>query len=273
MKSSHFLAIALAVGATVWVLSGQFGDDGPATASTETAGAAADGRAPTRVRVASSTAEPYVVTLSVTGRTEASRDVDLRAQTSGRIEAIEIEEGGIVEEGAVVARIALDDRPERLARAEALVDRFRIAFDASSELAESGWRTKIANAEARADLRDAYAELAAVRLDIERTRIRAPFAGVLDSLGVEVGDVVNDGFGGDDAVGRIFDMDPIAVVAAVSEREVGRLAVGDAGQARLITGGTVDGTVRFIGRVAEPETRTFRIELEVPNPDHSIPAA
>ena len=73
-------------------------------------------------------------------------------------------------------------------------------------------------------------------------------------------------------MGRIFDMDPIAVVAAVSEREVGRLTVGDAGQARLITGGTVDGTVRFIGRVAEPETRTFRIELEVPNPDHAIPA-
>ena len=273
MRTSHFLAIALAVGAAAWVLSGQLGDDGPTAAGAAGAadGRRADERAPTRVRVAVSTARPYVVTLSVTGRTEAGREVALRAQTSGAIKAIEAREGAFVEEGEVVARIALDDRPERLARAEAMVERFRVAFEASSELAESGWRAETANAEARADLRDAHADLAAIRLDIERTEIRAPFAGVLDSLDVEVGDVVNGGFGGDGALGRIFDMDPLTVVAAVSEREVGRIAVGDVGRVRAISGDVVDGIVRFVGRVAEPETRTYRVELEIPNPDGAVP--
>ena len=44
------------------------------------------------------------------------------------------------------------------------------------------------------------------------------------------------------------------------------------GHARLVTGEVVDGTVRYVSRVAEPKTRTYRIELEIPNPDYAIPA-
>lgn len=73
-------------------------------------------------------------------------------------------------------------------------------------------------------------------------------------------------------IGTLFDLDPLIVVAAVSEREIGHLALGKAGTARMITGREVEGVLRFISRVAEPQTRTFRIELEVANPDHEIPA-
>jgi multidrug efflux system membrane fusion protein len=60
------------------------------------------------------------------------------------------------------------------------------------------------------------------------------------------------------------------VVAQVSEREVGKLSRGAAGTAEIITGETVSGTIAYISRVADPETRTFRIELEVPNPDNRV---
>ena len=62
------------------------------------------------------------------------------------------------------------------------------------------------------------------------------------------------------------------VVAWVSERAVGQLRPGAVGHARLVTGEVVDGTVRYVSRVAEPKTRTYRIELEIPNPDYAIPA-
>src|SRR5690606_8600452 len=99
-----------------------------------------------------------------------------------------------------------------------------------------------------------------------RTRVTAPFPGVLDTLDVEIGDVLDTNM----EIGTLFDLDPLIVVAAVSEREVGNLEVGKVGTARLITGREVDGVLRFISRVAEPQTRTFRIEIEVPNPDHEI---
>lgn len=273
MRFSHILAIVLAIGAALWVWSGRLGDEAPASgAGTETVRSGGEqAPPPAQVRVMVSTARPYVVTMSVTGRTEAARAVTLQVETSGRIEEIAAAEGEAVAEGQLIARIAADDRPQRLARAEAMVERFRIAFDASQTLAQSGWRAETANAEAHADLQDARAQLAAIRLDIARTRITAPFAGVLEAIDVEIGDAVSAG--GDDAtIGRLFDLDPIVVAAAVSERQVGRLAVGGPGEVRLVTGERLEGRIRFVGRVAEPATRTFPIEIELPNEGHAIPA-
>ena len=267
MKSSHVLAVLLAVGATAWILSGQLGDEAPATASEVTTDPTPE-RAPVAVRVADSRARDYVVTLRVTGRTEASRVLALRAETSGRIEELAASAGHGVEAEEVIARIAMNDRRERLARAEALVEQREIESAASAELTESGWRAQTADAAARTDLQGARAELAAVRLDIARTRIRAPFTGLLDSLDVEIGDVVAH----NTVIGTLFDLDPILVVAAVSERDVGRLAVGTPASARLVTGDTIAGHVRFVGKVAEPATRTFRVELELPNPGYGVPA-
>src|SRR5690606_16176136 len=59
-------------------------------------------------------------------------------------------------------------------------------------------------------------------------------------------------------------------VGQLSERDVGTVTTGDRGSARLINGSTVSGTVRYISATADEATRTFRLELEVENPDRRI---
>ena len=219
------------------------------------------------VRVEQIEAAPYTLELIVTGRTAANRDVELKVETSGRITEILVEEGDQVAAGDLIAKIAMDDRNEQLNRAQAQVEQHRIQYEASQELVESGWREKTSDAEDKADLQAALAELAAIRMDIARTDIVAPFDGVLDHLAIEVGDVVDV----NDMIGTLYDFDPVLVVASVSEREVGHIGLGDVGHARLVTGGELDGTIRFVSQVAEPVTRTFRVELEVDNADGRIP--
>jgi multidrug efflux system membrane fusion protein len=250
------------------VLSGQFADDRPAVANV-TSGEpdAPDDRPLTEVRVEQVGAEPYTLELVVTGRTAANRDVELKVETSGRIAELLVAEGDVVAEGDLIARIAMDDRTERLTRAQSLVEQHRIQYEASEQLMADGWREQTANAEDKADLQAALADLAAIRLDIARTEIVAPFDGVLDNLAIEVGDVVDM----NDIIGTIYDMDPILVEASVSERDIGQIHVGDKGHARLVTGQEFDGVIRFASKVSVPETRTFRIELEVPNPDGTAP--
>ena len=113
----------------------------------------------------------------------------------------------------------------------------------------------------------ANAAVLAAKIDIGHTYIRAPFDGVLDKRVVELGDFLDIG----DHVATIVDLDPCLVVGQVSERELGKLAVGARGTARLVTGQSVEGTIRYIASVADPETRTFRVELEIPNPERHIP--
>jgi multidrug efflux system membrane fusion protein len=59
-------------------------------------------------------------------------------------------------------------------------------------------------------------------------------------------------------------------VGAVSEQQVGQIAVGDPATASLVTGETVTGKVRFVASRADTATRTFRVEIELPNPDNRL---
>ncbi|MBL6946526.1 MAG: efflux RND transporter periplasmic adaptor subunit, partial [Rhodospirillales bacterium] len=71
-------------------------------------------------------------------------------------------------------------------------------------------------------------------------------------------------------VARVVDLDPILIVGSVAERNVSAVAVGTLGVVRLVTGEEVGGTVRYVSKVGAEETRTFRVEVEVDNPNGKI---
>lgn len=254
------LAAAIAFAAIAWVLSGQIGADEKPAARKPAQDAAA---VVPQVRVAWVEAEERVNALIVNGATAAVRKVDLRAETIGRIVAVGAEKGAVVAKGDAIVRLAPDDRDARLAEARALVRQRQIEADAARQLQQKGFRPDTAVAASDAALEAARAQLAHIELDIARTVLRAPFAGTLDRRPAEIGTYVKEG----DLVATLIDLDPILVVAQVSERDIGKLTLGKPGQARLITGETVEGTIRYIAAAAEAATRTFRVELAVPNAD------
>ncbi len=273
MKFSHILAVVFALGAAAWVLSGNLGDDAPA-AQGDTGPApepAIEAQPAPSVRVATSVAIPHALELTLTGQTAAQRIVAISAQTGGRVESLEVQEGDFVDAGALIARLAPDDRMERLEEARSRVRLREIEHAAAAELAESGWQSEAAEAEALAQLDQARSDLAAILLDIERTQIRAPISGILEELHVEEGLIVFSGAAAD-TLGKVVDLDPITVTGFVSETRVASIEAGARGEVTLATGETVTGVVRFIARTADKETRTYRVELDVPNPEHTIPA-
>jgi membrane fusion protein, multidrug efflux system len=68
----------------------------------------------------------------------------------------------------------------------------------------------------------------------------------------------------------VISLDPIKLVGYVPETEVDRVTVGAPAFARLASGREVQGDITFISRSADSATRTFRVEVEVPNPDLAI---
>ncbi len=270
MKKSLLVAALLAIAAVGWILSGQIGRVGgegkPATAALD--GRESGQRPLVRVRVANLTAEAHERSVVVSGRTEASREVNVRAETYGRIVEVLIKKGDVVERGQVLGRIAVDDRRAKLSEAEALHKQREIEFSAASQLRAKGFRSETSLAAAAARLKAANAAVEQIRIDISRTTVRAPFAGVIAENWAELGAYVKVG----DVAGTIVDLDPINIVGYATEREVGLLQTGSSGRARLIDGSEVVGIIVFVAPVAEETTRTFRFELEVANPDLHIRA-
>jgi len=96
--------------------------------------------------------------------------------------------------------------------------------------------------------------------------MRAPFDGIVETRPVELGDFLQAG----QVCAEVLDPDPLLLVGQVSERDVARLKLGDQGQGRLLTGERVGGVITFVAHAAHPTTRTFRIEVAVPNPDSAL---
>lgn len=139
--------------------------------------------------------------------------------------------------------------------------------EAGVEAAKSGLESAKSGIEsARAGIQSAEAAVAAASKEIERLTITAPFAGLLESDTAELGSLMQPG----SLCATVIRLDPIIVVGFVPETEVDRVQVGALAGARLATGQEVTGTVRFLSRSADPTTRTFQVEIAVPNPDFAI---
>jgi multidrug efflux system membrane fusion protein len=74
------------------------------------------------------------------------------------------------------------------------------------------------------------------------------------------------------AIATLLSLDPIVVKAEVSERDVAHVTVGAKALVRLISGVELEGTVRHLARKASDRTRTFALEVDLPNPDGAIPS-
>jgi multidrug efflux system membrane fusion protein len=153
-----------------------------------------------------------------------------------------------------------------LKQARAMMKQKKLEYDASRQLNEKGFRSETALAGDQAELEAAVAQVERMEKQLDDTKIRAPFEGVVDARMADVGDYLAPG----QPCAMVIDQDPFLVVGQASERDVGAITKGDRGWANLVTGERVEGKIRFVSKSADPATRTFRVELEIPNPKGNI---
>ena len=272
MRKTYITAAVIALVTALWFASGYLRADEtvsehPSLAQDRERAAAAIGdMAPTAVRGRVIHAFSLPERVRLRGRTENKRTVDVRAEVNGRIVERPVERGVRVAEGDLLCRIALEDREARLTEAKESVNQARIEYQGSLRLKDRGFQSETAIAQARARLATTQAQLQAALLDVQRTEVRSPFAGVVEDTPLEIGDYAQPGT----PCATIVDLNPMLLVGRVAERDVYRLAVGAAASGQLATGETVAGPVSFIGQQADPGTRTYRVEVTVANPDHAL---
>lgn len=276
-SKSSLMALLVAIGVIAWMASGSVtmpGSDSPApttrsaTLSDDTEAAGGNERASVRVGVQHSSAQSINRVVSVSGRTEPNRVVEIRGEAEGRVMSVNAERGTFVRAGEELARLDVRDREARRAQAQAQLEQHQIQFEAAQELLRQNLTSEVQIAEVRARLVSSEAALQDIELELQRTIIRAPFDGVLQERHIEVGDLVRIG----DTIAEFVDTDPIVVVGNVNEREIGTLTGGHPGRAILADGSKVEGTVRYVAPVARAATRTFQVELAVPNPNLAVRA-
>jgi multidrug efflux system membrane fusion protein len=258
---SSLIIAAVALLLSLWVLSGMLFRESPE----ERRQPAAE---PMTVAVTFSRAEAVERVLTVQGEVEADQLVVVRAETSGRIIEVPVALGQEVEADTILARINMDDREARLRRAEANLRGRETDYQGAQRLAREGMQAQLRVETTLAELEAARADLEAIALDIEHTRVRAPIAGVVNHRYADVGDVLSRG----DPVAEVLQNHPLRAVVQVPQLGIHRVRAGGSARVTLMDGEQREAEVSYVSARAETATRTFRVELTLPNPDRTLPS-
>ena len=257
---------------TVWLGSGNLRSEPTTQAGSSLAGeqngqpASYQQRELDRVRVSRMTAQSRARTLTLRGRTDSKRTVDVKAEVAGQIISRPVERGHKVEKGDLLCEISVDDREVTLQEARAAFETAQIEYQGSLKLKAQGLLSDVSVAKADASREAAKAHLHRQELNLARTRIVAPFSGVIETLQMNTGDYALPGA----PCATLIDLDPMLVIAHVTETEVDKVRVQQSVSGTTVTGQTVTGQVSFVARQSDSDTRTYPVEITVPNRDYRI---
>ncbi|MCI5059658.1 MAG: efflux RND transporter periplasmic adaptor subunit [Alphaproteobacteria bacterium] len=266
MKKSALFALLISVLAVLWVLSGLNGSAPPQENAPSSEQGELTQEDLVEVQVQNLSATEMTDSFTVTGRTRASRSVQIKSETSGQIASLLVEKGARVKKGQILAKLKIDERGSTVLEAEKLLSQRQIQYQAATELAERGFNSRVRLAEAKAELETAKSALKKARVELANINIKAPFEGILNMQHIEIGDYVTAGAN----IFDLVDLDPIEIVGFVTEKQLPYIKEGEDITARLLKDQTIQGKISFIAAASDPQTRTFEMEAIAPNTEHKI---
>ena len=190
---------------------------------------------------------------------------------------------GTYEEERAAAQANLDVAQQRLEIGEKLVSK---NFSAPVDLAqlranfenarmmlaridlEKNYRAQLDISQNEARLEAAKSNLVVLEDQLRKSRIAAPISGWLETLHVDVGEQMPAGT----AAATILDMETLSIVVAVPQTNIAQVAIGNPVSIDVAGVGRRAGTVSKIASISTSTTRTFDVEISVPNADRSLRA-
>jgi membrane fusion protein (multidrug efflux system) len=196
----------------------------PAAAGGKPAGGPPPGAMAVAVEVARVVAADFADEAAAVGTLKSNESVVLRPESAGRIAAINFRDGAVVDRGTVLVALDAAVQEAELAQARANLALAQSNHRRNQELLEKKFVSQQALDSSAAALKVQEAAVQLAEAKVGKTRVRAPFAGMVGLRNVSVGDYVKEG---QDLI-NIEDIANLRVDFKLPEAYLGRLARGQA---------------------------------------------
>lgn len=210
--------------------------------------------------------QPYAIEAPLRGRTKAKASVSIVPQTSGVVHKVHVTKGQRVAAGELLCTLDQGTRAAAVAQAEAALAQAQSQYDTNAQLRAEGLAPANSALQLEAALQGAKAQLENAEAELARTEVRTEVAGVVQDPLATPGQLL----GPQAPCATVVELDPMLFVGAVPEVRIGLAKPGLSASVTTISGETVEGTVSYIAATADPATRSFPVEIELPNPDGTL---
>lgn len=217
--------------------------------------------------------KPKLVTLQPVTRSDFSHYIDLQGSVEsdeniavqpgmpGVVTRVYVKEGDAVSPGKVLAETDNRAIRESIEQLKTNLDFARTAFEKQKRLWDKKIGSEIQYLQAKTQVESLEKSLSSLEAQLDMSRIKSPISGVVDQVNVKIGEYAAPGFNG---AFRVVNVNSMKVTAKVADSYIGKVKVGNPVQVRLTDlNDTLNARISYVGKVVDPMTRTFRIEINV----------
>ena len=206
--------------------------------------------------------------LEVTGAVLAKKNVSSSGEVAGRIQEVKAIEGMRVNKGDVLAIIDSESIVRNMDELEKQLELATTIYEKQERLWNQEIGTEIQFLEAKNRKESLEKSLAGLKTQLDRSQVRAPFTGTVETVNVRLGELVQPGTPMFQFVGE----SDLFIEADISERYVGIVSKGDSVEIAFPSiNQSMKTKVSAVGAIINPNNRTFKVEVFLPKMDHVKP--
>jgi membrane fusion protein (multidrug efflux system) len=207
--------------------------------------------------------------IELQGNVSTKKNVLVYPEIPGILKRIRVKEGQKVYKGSLLAVLSDGGISDQIAQLETQTKLAKTTYERQQKL----WEQKIGSEIEYLNAETAYyANINAIKQlksQQAKTRIVAPFTGIIDDVYKEEGMVIAPGQGSE--LLRIINLDDMYIDANVPESYISSVRKGKHVEIYFpILSKTVEATLRHVGSYVNPNNRTFKVEIQIPNKNHDI---
>lgn len=225
-------------------------------------------KAPVPVEIAAIAAGEISAYITTTANLVAENEVRLLSEVEGRLARLLVDEGDYVRAGQHLASLVRDDEEINLRKTELKETNARLAFERGQDLIGKELISREEFDKFQMDFEIAQQEKAEAAWRLQKTTIKAPFAGQISERMIQVGQNLRMG----DELFQLTDLDPLVARIFLPERDV--IGLEDGGDVRITL--NADSETRFEGRirqvspVVDTATGTIKVTVEAVEPPKAV---
>jgi multidrug efflux system membrane fusion protein len=221
-----------------------------------------------KAKVVKSQAQLRSTSLRFNGVTKAHKGATLRPEVAGIVSKVIAHNGDFLREGEGILKIDEENRKKLYQQAKSELESAKMQFAAARIVYEKQLSSKNNLVDATSKLNRAEALFEKAKLELEKTNIKAPFDGYVDAIKVKEGDYISNSIGS--IICQFSSLEKLVALIHASQADLN--SINELSTANIITSknAVIPGKVIFIGKVADPATQTFPVEIEIKNAESQL---